>query len=67
MKLQVGDIFVEVNTDNTGNIGLVVSKKEEYPYHYCIDWTGGTKGHYTKSEISYWLDNGKLIHYPVVK
>ena len=45
MKLQVGDIFVEVNTDNTGNIGLVVSKKEEYPYHYCIDWTNGRKGH----------------------
>jgi hypothetical protein len=67
MKLEVGDIFVEINTNNAGNIGLLVCKKEEHTYQYYIDWTSGTKGHYTKSEIQYWVDHKKLIHYPVVK
>lgn len=67
MKLQVGDIFVENDTNNTGNVGLIVCIKEEHTYQYYIDWTGGTKGHYTKSEISYWVDHKQLIHFPVVK
>jgi membrane-bound inhibitor of C-type lysozyme len=64
MKLQVGDIFVATNT---GNIGLLVCKKEEHRYQYYINWTSGTKAHYTKSEIQYWVDGKNLIHYPVVK
>ena len=67
MKLQVGDIFVEVNTDNNSNIGLLVSIKEEHTYQYYIDWSSGTKGHYKKSEISYWIDKKYLIHFPVIK
>lgn len=67
MKLQVGDIFVEVNTNNAGNIGLLVCKKEENRFQYQIDWSSGTKGHYTKSQISYWIDKRHLIHFPVIK
>lgn len=67
MKLQVGDIFVETNTNNAGNIGLIVRKEEEYVYQYYIEWTCGTKCGYTKSQIQYWIDEKKLIHYPVVK
>lgn len=67
MKLQVGDIFVEANTNNAGNIGLIVCKKEEHTIQYYIEWTSGTKRHYTKSEIQYWVDHKKIIHFPVVE
>ena len=67
MKLQVGDIFVETNTKNAGNVGLLVCIKEEHTYQYYIEWTSGTKRHYTKSEIMYWIHEKKLIHYPVMK
>jgi hypothetical protein len=67
MKLQPGDIFVETNTSNADNVGLLVSIKEQHTYQYHIEWTSGTKGHYTKSEIMYWIEGKKLIHYPVVK
>ena len=62
MKIQVGDIFV-----NEGYVGLLVSIKEEHTYQYYIDWISGTKGHYTKSEIEYWIEEEKIVHYPVVK
>ena len=61
MKLQVGDIFVEIGTNN---FGLVVCRTGN---QYLIEWTFGTKARYTKSEISHWVDGKKLIHYPVVK
>jgi hypothetical protein len=67
MKLQVGDMFVETNTNNAGNVGLLVCIKEEHIYQYYIEWTSGTKCHHTKSEIMYWTDGKILIHYPVVK
>ena len=62
MKLQVGDIFI-----NEGHVGLLVCIKEEHTYQYYIDWSSGTKGHYTKNEILYWIDKRLLIHFPVVK
>ena len=67
MKLQPGDIFVETNTNNADNDGLLVCIKEQHTYQYYVEWTSGTKGHYTKTEIMYWIDEKKLIHYPVVK
>lgn len=69
MKYQVGDIFVENDTNrfNAGNIGLLVCIKEEQTFEYYVEWTSGTKTHYKKSEISYWVDHKQLIHYPVVK
>lgn len=62
MKLQVGDIFI-----NEGNVGLLVCIKEEHTYQYYIDWSGGTKGHYKNYEILNWIEEEKIIHYPVVK
>jgi hypothetical protein len=62
MKLQVGDIFI-----NDGNVGLLVCIREEHTFPYYIDWSSGTKRHYTKSEISYWIEEEKIIYYPVVK
>jgi len=67
MKLQPGDIFVETNTNNAGNVGLLVCIKEEDTHQYYIEWTSGTKAYYTKRDILYWIDGKKLIHYPVVK
>jgi len=67
MKLQLGDIFVETNTNNAGNVGLLVCKKEEHTIQYYIEWTSGTKSIYTILEIMYWIDGKKLIHYGVVK
>jgi hypothetical protein len=67
MKLQPGDIFVEKNPNNPDNVGLLACIKEEHTYQYYIEWTSGTKGHYTYNEIWYWIHEKKLIHYPVVK